>query len=102
MRKEERAALIMQRLEQHYPTTPVPLDHRDPVTLLVAVLLSAQCTDKKVNEVTPALFAAGPDPAAMASGVGPAANKAGVTSFTFLSVHWALSNTAINKVKASL
>lgn len=67
MRKEERAALILQRLEQHYPTTPVPLDHSDPFTLLIAVLLSAQCTDKKVNEVTPALFAAGPTPQAMAA-----------------------------------
>ncbi len=59
--------MILQRLQEHYPETPVPLDHRDPFTLLVAVLLSAQCTDKKVNEVTPALFAAGPDPAAMAA-----------------------------------
>jgi endonuclease III len=66
MRKKERALLILQRLQQLYPTTPIPLDHSDAFTLLVAVLLSAQCTDKKVNEVTPALFAAGPDPAAMA------------------------------------
>ena len=66
MRKKERAALILRRLEEHYPETPVPLDHSDAFTLLVAVLLSAQCTDKKVNEVTPALFAAGPTPAAMA------------------------------------
>lgn len=57
----------MQRLEQHYPETPVPLDHSDPFTLLIAVLLSAQCTDKKVNEVTPALFAAAPDPTALAA-----------------------------------
>ena len=57
----------MERLEQLYPTTPIPLDHTDPFTLLIAVLLSAQCTDKKVNEVTPALFAAGPTPAAMAA-----------------------------------
>ena len=57
----------MQRLDQHYPETPVPLDHHDPFTLLIAVLLSAQCTDKKVNEVTPKLFAAGPDPQTMAS-----------------------------------
>ena len=57
----------MARLEQHYPETPIPLDHSDPFTLLIAVLLSAQCTDKKVNEVTPALFAAGPNPAAMAA-----------------------------------
>jgi endonuclease-3 len=67
VRKQERAALIMQRLEEHYPETPVPLDHSDAFTLLIAVLLSAQCTDKKVNEVTPALFAAGPTPAAMAA-----------------------------------
>jgi endonuclease-3 len=67
VRKSERAALIQQRLEELYPETPVPLDHSDAFTLLVAVLLSAQCTDKKVNEVTPALFAAGPDPAAMAA-----------------------------------
>ncbi len=66
MRKQQRASLIRQRLDELYPTTPVPLDHSDAFTLLVAVLLSAQCTDKKVNEVTPALFAAGPDPAAMA------------------------------------
>ena len=67
MRQAERAALILRRLDELYPETPVPLDHRDPFTLLVAVLLSAQCTDKKVNEVTPALFAAGPDPTAMAA-----------------------------------
>ena len=67
VRKAERAALILKRLDELYPKTPVPLDHSDPFTLLVAVLLSAQCTDKKVNEVTPALFAAGPDPAAMAA-----------------------------------
>jgi endonuclease-3 len=66
VRKKERAERVMQRLEEHYPETPIPLDHSDPFTLLIAVLLSAQCTDKKVNEVTPALFAAGPTPAAMA------------------------------------
>ena len=67
LRKQERAALILKRLEEHYPETPVPLDHSDAFTLLVAVLLSAQCTDKKVNEVTPALFADGPTPEAMAA-----------------------------------
>jgi len=66
MRKKERAQLVLERLNERYPETPVPLDHLDPFTLLIAVLLSAQCTDKKVNEVTPALFAAGPNPAAMA------------------------------------
>ena len=58
MLKTERAALVQHRLDQWYPETPIPLDHCDPFTLLVAVLLSAQCTDKKVNEVTPALFRA--------------------------------------------
>ena len=53
LNKRDRAALVLQRLEQHYPETPIPLDHSDPFTLLIAVLLSAQCTDKKVNEVTP-------------------------------------------------
>jgi endonuclease-3 len=66
VRKQERAELIRRRLAEHYPETPVPLDHSDAFTLLIAVLLSAQCTDKKVNEVTPALFAAGPTPEAMA------------------------------------
>ena len=66
MRRSERVEVILQRLHEQYPETPVPLDHSDPFTLLIAVLLSAQCTDKKVNEVTPALFTAGPTPAAMA------------------------------------
>mgnify|MGYP002043188490 FL=1 len=66
MIKKERAQVVLERLNDQYPETPVPLDHSDSFTLLIAVLLSAQCTDKKVNEVTPALFAAGPDPAAMA------------------------------------
>jgi endonuclease III len=61
-----RAALVAQRLAALYPETPIPLDHRDPYTLLVAVLLSAQCTDKRVNQVTPALWALAADPAAMA------------------------------------
>ena len=67
MRKAERAQVVLERLNHRYPETPIPLDHSDPLTLLIAVLLSAQCTDKKVNEVTPALFAAGPTPKAMAS-----------------------------------
>lgn len=56
MTKAERAAFVDSRLEELYPRTPVPLHHRDPYTLLVAVLLSAQCTDERVNKVTPALF----------------------------------------------
>ena len=57
MLKRERAAFILQRLNQLYPETPVPLDHSNTFELLVAVLLSAQCTDERVNKVTPALFA---------------------------------------------
>lgn len=67
MLKKERAAHLLCRLDEHYPDPPIPLDHSDPFSLLIAVLLSAQCTDKKVNEVTPALFAAGPTPIAMAA-----------------------------------
>ena len=57
MKRQEKADRIDAQLEALYPETPVPLDHVDPFTLLVAVALSAQTTDKKVNEVTPALFA---------------------------------------------
>ena len=67
MRKAEKAAQIQTQLEALYPETPVPLDHTDAFTLLVAVMLSAQTTDKKVNEVTPALFARAATPAAMAA-----------------------------------
>ena len=56
MTKKEKSIYIIQELERLYPETPVPLDHKDPYTLLVAVLLSAQCTDERVNKVTPALF----------------------------------------------
>ncbi len=56
MTKQEKAKDIAHILEDLYPTTPIPLDHADPYTLLVAVLLSAQCTDARVNKVTPFLF----------------------------------------------
>jgi endonuclease III len=64
--KLERAAYIQRRLSELYPETPVPLDHRDAYTLLIAVLLSAQCTDVRVNQITPALFALAATPEAMA------------------------------------
>ena len=57
MKKSERAIFILKILEGHYPETPVPLEHCDHFTLLVAVLLSAQCTDERVNKITPILFA---------------------------------------------
>ena len=56
MIKAERASIVLKILEAHYPETPVPLNHKDNFTLLVAVLLSAQCTDERVNKVTPMLF----------------------------------------------
>ena len=55
-KKAERVAYIDEKLQSLYPEPPIPLDHKDPYTLLVAVLLSAQCTDERVNQVTPALF----------------------------------------------
>jgi endonuclease-3 len=56
MTKKEKAAYIIEELEKLYPEVPVPLDHKDPYTLLIAVLLSAQCTDVRVNKITPTLF----------------------------------------------
>lgn len=67
MRRDEKARRVMGILDELYPEVPIPLDHTDPFTLLVAVVLSAQTTDKKVNQVTPALFAAAPTPEAMAA-----------------------------------
>ncbi|MAS92323.1 MAG: endonuclease III [Verrucomicrobiales bacterium] len=66
MTKAERAAHILSRLEELYPETPIPLDHKDPYTLLIAVLLSAQCTDERVNKITPLLFAVADKAADMA------------------------------------
>lgn len=65
MNKKERVDFIIHKLEELYPRVPIPLDHKDAYTLLVAVLLSAQCTDKRVNEVTPGLFALADTPGEM-------------------------------------
>jgi endonuclease-3 len=62
MTKKEKANYVMDELEKLYPTTPVPLDHKDAYTLLIAVLLSAQCTDVRVNQITPILFAKADNP----------------------------------------
>lgn len=70
MNRKDKAARIGEILDDLYPTTPIPLDHTDPYTLLVAVALSAQTTDKKVNQVTPALFQVANTPAKMAA-LGP-------------------------------
>jgi endonuclease-3 len=66
MTKSERAGIAGRMLEDYFPEVSVPLDHRDPYTLLIAVLLSAQCTDARVNQITPLLFARADNPAAMA------------------------------------
>jgi endonuclease-3 len=65
MTKKEKAQYIVDELERLYPETPVPLDHSDAYTLLIAVLLSAQCTDVRVNKITPALFARAKNPTDM-------------------------------------
>ena len=65
-KKKAKAAEIQRMLEEFYPETPIPLQHKDAFTLLVAVLLSAQCTDERVNQITPKLFARADNPADMA------------------------------------
>ena len=65
MKKSEKASLISEILDQHYPRTPIPLDHTNHFTLLVAVLLSAQCTDERLNTVTPILFKKAKNPKEM-------------------------------------
>ncbi len=62
MRKKEKAAYVIEKLEELYPKVPVPLDHTDAYTLTIAVLLSAQCTDVRVNQITPLLFAKANNP----------------------------------------
>lgn len=67
MLRAEKAAIVLEELSRAYPEPGCPLNHHDPFTLLVAVMLSAQCTDARVNKVTPALFRAAPTPQAMAA-----------------------------------
>lgn len=62
MKKQEKAKFILEKLEELFPTTPIPLEHTDAYTLLIAVLLSAQCTDERVNQITPKLFAKANNP----------------------------------------
>ena len=66
MSKRERVDFVLATLQSLYPKPPIPLQHRDPYTLLIAVLLSAQCTDLRVNQITPALFALADNPEDMA------------------------------------
>jgi endonuclease-3 len=65
MKKKEKAQFIIETLERLYPETPIPLDHYSAYTLLIAVLLSAQCTDERVNQITPFLFSKADTPEAM-------------------------------------
>lgn len=65
MLKKQRVDYVLEKLEELYPVTPVPLDHVDPYTLLIAVLLSAQCTDERVNLITPKLFSRACNPTDM-------------------------------------
>ncbi len=62
MNKKERVTFVINTLKELYPEIPIPLDHKDPYTLLIAVLLSAQCTDVRVNQITPLLFAKADNP----------------------------------------
>ncbi len=62
MTQKEKVAFVIDTLENLYPEVPIPLDHKDPYTLLIAVLLSAQCTDVRVNQITPKLFAIADNP----------------------------------------
>ncbi|NRB45940.1 MAG: endonuclease III, partial [Verrucomicrobiales bacterium] len=66
MTKNERVEFVLQRLNSLYPETPIPLDHYSHYTLLISVLLSAQCTDVRVNKVTPFLFSEADTPSSMA------------------------------------
>ena len=105
MNKKERVAFIADTLERLFPETPVPLDHSDAYTLLIAVLLSAQCTDERVNQITPALFASANNPYDMIKlsveeireiikpcGLSPAKSKA----------IWGLSDILINQHKGEV
>ena len=65
MKKSERANIVKKLLNKKYPQTPIPLDHKDNFSLLIAVLLSAQCTDERVNQITPKLFAKASTPESM-------------------------------------
>jgi len=65
MNKKERGTFVINTLKELYPSIPIPLDHKDPYTLLIAVLLSAQCTDVRVNKITPLLFAKADNPSDM-------------------------------------
>ncbi len=105
MKKKEKAQFIIDTLERLYPETPIPLDHYSDYTLLIAVLLSAQCTDERVNQITPLLFSKADTPQAMVQlsieeireiikpcGLSPAKSKA----------IWNLSQILLDKYKGEV
>ena len=105
MKKSERANIVKKLLDKKYPQTPIPLDHKDNFSLLIAVLLSAQCTDERVNQITPKLFAKASTPESMSKltrdqiykiikpcGLGPQKSKAIKN----------LSNILINKFNSKI
>src|SRR6056300_120608 len=100
MTKTEKIAFTLQTLEALYPETPVPLDHKDPFTLLVAVVLSAQCTDERVNKITPKLFAVADNPYDMAKltveQIAEIIRPCGLVPMKSKGIH-AFSNTIVNE-----
>ncbi len=100
MTKAEKIDFTLQTLERLYPETPVPLDHKDPFTLLVAVVLSAQCTDERVNQITPKLFAVADNPYDMAKltveEIAAIIRPCGLVPMKSKGIH-AFSNTIVEK-----
>lgn len=100
MTKAEKIQFTLDALEQLYPETPVPLDHKDPFTLLVAVVLSAQCTDERVNKITPKLFAVADNPYDMAKltveQIAEIIRPCGLVPMKSKGIH-AFSNTIVNE-----
>ena len=100
MTKAEKIQFTLDVLEQLYPETPVPLNHKDPFTLLVAVVLSAQCTDERVNKITPKLFEVADNPYDMAKltveQIAEIIRPCGLVPMKSKGIH-AFSNTIVNE-----
>lgn len=105
MTKAEKAQFIMDELEKLYPEITIPLDHKDPYTLLVAVLLSAQCTDERVNKITPLLFERADNPYDMVKmsveEIADIIRPCGLTPMKSKGIH-GLSEILINKHKGEV
>ena len=105
MTKKQKAERILEVLNHLYPETPIPLDHKDPYTLLIAVLLSAQCTDERVNKVTPALFSIADNAYAMSrktvEEIAAIIRPCGLTPAKSKAIH-ALSNILINQYQGKV